>query len=524
MAVTMPAKKENRGSLRSLSIHPTIFVLVIFSILYFTDVCFRASEKFFWYDELFTLYFSRLPDLHSLWKALNSGIDFNPPLFYLLTKISNALFGEGNIATRLPEILGFWIFSLCVFQTVKRRAGVSAGFAAMLLPMLTGAYFYAYDARPHALVLGACGLAILCWQMAAETFALRRRWLIGLSVSLFFAFMFHCFALALLAPFALAEFFQMLRSRRVRWGMWLALLVPALVSLPLYIPLLSSYRQLNANNAFSKFFVAGWREVPHFYLFLFGPCVLILFGMLILFALDAFRRTRNTDAQPSFTAPPELILALAFIMLPVFGVALAKLVNGPFFSRYFLSSVAGACMVVGICAGARPGRKWISHSLVVLLIGGVALNALGLLKQRIRGEGEWLQEPSTHYLLNTTPGQPLAMHPLLTAERIELPIAVVSSFDFIYLNHYDPGLKHQLHFVAASQSEFVFAGFRRLLECAPGTFNAPLTISEFARRHADFLVYGDSAQPEQVALLGQFGLPVKSLAVVKNHFLARLSP
>ena len=520
----MPAKKEDQGSLRSLRTHPALSVLVIFSILYFIDVYFRASEKFFWYDELFTLYFARLPDLHSLWRALNSGIDFNPPLFYLLTKISDALFGEGKIATRLPEILGFWVFSLCVFQAVKRRVGVSAGFAAMLLPMLTGAYFYAYDARPHALVLCASGLAILCWQMATETFVPRRRWLIGLGVSLFLAFMFHCFALTLLAPFSIAEFFQMLRSRRIRLGVWLALLVPALVSLPLYIPLLGSYRQLNTNNAFSKFFLAGWREVPHFFLFLFGPCILILFGMLILFALDISRPPRNADAQSSSIVFPELILAFAFIALPVFGVALAKLFNGPFFSRYFLSSVAGACLVFGICAGARTGRKWISHSLVVLLIGGVALNTLSLLKKRIRGEGEWLEEPSTHYLLNTTPGQPLAAHPLLTNQPIELPIAVVNSFDFIYLNQYDPGLKHQLHFVAASQSEFVFVGFRRLLECAPTTFNAPLTISEFARRFSDFLVYGDPAHPEQVALLGQFGLPIKSLTVAGNHFLARVGP
>jgi Dolichyl-phosphate-mannose-protein mannosyltransferase len=523
VAVTVVAKKDSQTGLRA-RVHPATLLLAIFSILYFVDVCLRASEKFFWYDELFTLYFSRLPNLHSLWGALNSGIDFNPPLFYLLTSGSNALFGEGKVATRLPEILGFWIFCVCLFRFVRRRAGVPAGFAAMLFPMLTGAYFYAYDARPHALVLGACGLALVCWQMATETFSLRGRWLIGLSGSLFLAFMFHCFALTLLAPFALAELFQMVRSRRIRWGVWLALLVPALLALPVYIPLLTSYRQLNVNDAFSKFFVAGWREVPHFYLFLFGPCVLILFGMLVVFALDIFGQPRATDAQPSSAALPDLFLALVFLMLPVFGVALGKLVNGPFFSRYFLSSLAGACIVIGIGAGLRAPRKWISHVLALLLIGGVVFNTLNLLKKRSHGEGEWLEEPSTRYLLDTTPGRPLAMHSLLTAGQTNLPIAVISPFDFIYLVHYDPSLKNQLYFVAASPSEFVFAGFLRLLECAPIAFNRPLTLREFSRRYADYLVYGDLGRPEQVALLGQFGSRINSLTVLKDHFLARLGP
>ncbi len=523
MAVTTTRKKESQTGLRALRIDPAILVLFVFSLFYFLDVCLRASEKFFWYDELFTLYFSRLPNLHSLWVALNSGIDFNPPLFYLSTRASNSLLGEGLIATRLPEIIGFWIFCLCLFRFVRKRAGIIAGLSAMLFPMLTGAYFYAYEARPHALVLGACGLALVCWQMATETFSLRGRWLIGFSVSLFLAFMFHCFALTLLAPFALAELFQIVRSRRIRWNVWLALLLPALLSLPLYIPLLRSYRQLNTDNAFSKFFVPGWREVPHFYLFLFGPCILIVVGMLILFALDIFGRSRAIDAQPSSAALPDLFLGLAFMTLPLFGVALGKSVNGPFFSRYFLSALAGVCIVVGIGAGLRAGQKWISVALALLLVGGISLSIFRFAKQRIQGAGDWLEEPSTHFPLDTTPGQPLAMYPLLTAGRITLPIAVLNSFDFIYLVHYDPSLKDQLYFVATSRAEFAFSGFERLLECAPITFNRPLTLREFVERQADYLVYGDTARLNQIELLRELGSHVRSLSVLKDHFLVHLS-
>jgi hypothetical protein len=71
---------------------------------------------------------------------------------------------------------------------------------------------------------------------------------------------------------------------------------------------------------------------------------------------------------------------------------------------------------------------------------------------------------------------------------------------------------------------FTLAELFQMLRCAPNTFDALLTISEFARTNSDFLVYGDPGHPEQVPLVGQSGVPVKSLAAVGNHFLAHLTP
>ena len=141
----------------------------MFSILYLLATCYRASRKLFWFDELFTVYISRLPDLASVWNALKEGADFNPPLFYALTKFFESLDGEGPIATRLPAILGFWIFCLCLFRFVSIRTSVLAGLISMLFPLVTTAYFYAYEARAHGVVLGFCGIALICWQ-AADSF------------------------------------------------------------------------------------------------------------------------------------------------------------------------------------------------------------------------------------------------------------------------------------------------------------------------------------------------------------------
>src|ERR1039458_10781398 len=174
-------------------------VLFLFSVLYLLATCFRASRKLFWFDELFTLYISRLPDMASVWNALKQGVDFNPPLFYGLTRLSESLFGEGHIATRLPEILGFWIFCLCLFRFVSSRTSVLAGLIAMVFPLVTTAYFYAYEARSYGVVLGFAGMALICWQAATR---LRRSnwWALGLFLALLCAILTQTYAILLLVP------------------------------------------------------------------------------------------------------------------------------------------------------------------------------------------------------------------------------------------------------------------------------------------------------------------------------------
>src|SRR5581483_2879451 len=127
---TRPARDRNKH-------FAALAVATAFTIYYFADILLRASEKYFWYDELVTVYLCRLPTLGDIHQAVIHATDFNPPLFYLITRAAQSLAGEGLIATRLPEILGFWILCLALFAFVYRRAGLMAGFIAMALPVLT---------------------------------------------------------------------------------------------------------------------------------------------------------------------------------------------------------------------------------------------------------------------------------------------------------------------------------------------------------------------------------------------------
>jgi hypothetical protein len=71
--------ETNAGRLSEALSRKKYVVILIFSIAYAFETCYFASRKLFWFDELFTVYISRLPDLASIWHALSEGVDANPP-------------------------------------------------------------------------------------------------------------------------------------------------------------------------------------------------------------------------------------------------------------------------------------------------------------------------------------------------------------------------------------------------------------------------------------------------------------
>ncbi|MBA3966994.1 MAG: glycosyltransferase family 39 protein, partial [Nitrospirales bacterium] len=157
----------------------TWWVLAAFSLVYILTTCVIASKRMLWNDELFTLYISRLGDLTDIFAALGTGADQNPPSFYWLTHGVLKWLGETQLTVRLLEVIGVLLMSLCLFRFVSRRLPALYGFAAMIFPLITIAYEYAYEARPYGLVLGFSSLALLCWQEATEN-SKRIWWLIGL--------------------------------------------------------------------------------------------------------------------------------------------------------------------------------------------------------------------------------------------------------------------------------------------------------------------------------------------------------
>lgn len=490
-------------------------LLVLFSILYFADTCLRASEKAFWFDELCTLYICRLPSMHAVWQAVLHGADYNPPLFYVFTRAANGLFGEGLIATRLPAIIGVWVLCLCLFRFVYRRAGILPAWIALLFPLLTSAYFYAYEARPHGIVLGFCGLALITWQMWDEE-PRRVGWLAAFSAALACAFFTHCYAILLGVPFALAELTGPIRIRQIRWGFWMALAIPGVSAGLSFLPLLRSYKTFTAGTLFADMFRAGFHQLPAFYLMLLSPAILILILALIAFA-------GRCQGFGGVTKASELALMLGLIAIPIFGILLGKVVKGPFIPRYFMSAVAGFALLLAFGSAWGKARNIAAVVLAMVVTFGVTESFVKLVWHWKHGVGEALEEPSGKNPMDTTPGHPMAAYSVLTSiDDTTLPVAVIDPLQFLYFVHYDPRLAQHLYYVSPSKDELFSRLYKTMRESCHVHYNRERTLDDFVPQEKHFYVTGSTGYLFELQTLIETGGKIQSLRFGGPQFLAEI--
>jgi 4-amino-4-deoxy-L-arabinose transferase-like glycosyltransferase len=151
--------------------------------------------------------------------------------------------------------------------------GKISGFIAGVFPFFTLAQYYAYEARSHGIVLGWCGLALLCWQRGTEGRA-RYFWLGGFGLSLLGALLTHVYAVYLLVPFVVVEIYNVMDKKRPDWGN-LAVMALILTSLALavYLPLFRAYRSTMP----STFLAVSHDLFQHFLIDVIGPATIVLF-------------------------------------------------------------------------------------------------------------------------------------------------------------------------------------------------------------------------------------------------------
>ena len=468
----------------------TIIGAVLLSVVYFADVFWRASRKPFWFDELFTVYLCRLPSLKSTWIAVQHGADFNPPLFYVFTRISEALFGEGNIATRLPEMVGVWLLCFCLFVFIARRHGRLSGLIAAAFPLLTLAFYYAYEARPHGITLGWCGLALLCWQRVVEEKS-RPWWSVAFLLVMLGSMLTHVYAVYLIVPFALAEAYGFLSSRKIHWGIVAGLIVPLVIVVPIFLPMVGNYK------AIMPAMTGGAAMLPRalfgFTLEALGPSVFVLLLFLALLCFGTLLPRAVTSASPRQGDQPmlrlELVLAVCFLALPVFGIFGISMSHTVFFHRYFLSAVAGVAILLACSSGSllpRRSGQLLAVFMLLLISGDLAWVAYNV----VRGNRDNLVEPSSKLDFPTAPGRVMEYDETLLNMQSDLPILDINEIKYIYLFRYaPPSIVQRLYFGAPTPSDACLRGYRALANWAHVDLRTTDFASFFAT-HDHFYVYG----------------------------------
>jgi hypothetical protein len=485
-----------------------ILGIVLVSTVYFADIFLKASRKCFWFDELFTTYLCRLPDFKSTWTAVTHGADFNPPLLYLLTRGAQWPFGEGLIATRLPAIFGVWIFCVCLFLFVARRAGAIAGFIAGTFPFFTLAQYYAYEARAHGIVLGWCGLTLLCWQRNGEGQA-KNLWLAGFVTCLLGALLTHVYAVYLLFPFALVEIYNLLSTRRLNWKI-VAAMVSALglVTVTVYLPLFRRYQATipstfhpGSHDLFQRFLVNAM-----------GPALVVFLLWLLLSALDRNRPIQHANLA-ACVPRREMVVAAGFACIPLVGLLGSKVSHGPFIERYFLSSIAGYAIFLGFASSRRQVTCWSGKALagcmLLFLIADFGSTIYLAMHERIV-----LTEPSSGIPLATTPHDPMRLFDTLSTNNSGLDILVIPDLEYLYFFRYAPSFVASHLYFAAPADNIFLAAYERFAREAHLDLKLT-TFGPFLATHDRFLVYesGNSPRIDALQAIARGGYRLKSARI-----------
>jgi hypothetical protein len=341
-------------------------ILCLFSALFLIVTMVLASHKEFWCDECFTSIIASVPQSSEIWSALAAGVDTNPPLSYLAVRVSRALFGPGLAATRLPSALGVLVMCLGLYRIVVRWLPPSYAVAAMLFPLVTAVYYYAYEARPYGLMLGSLGMALMAWQEAIEG-PWRRTALLGLGLSLAVAVSSHYYAVFAVIPLAAGELTRTYLRKRLDGPIWLAF-AAGLAPLMFFLPLIK---------ATMEYIPGFWAQAtlataPRFYIFLLQDAVPAMVAILILdpLVLRVSRWPGAADPDPNALSSfptPQFIAAVGFAALPVVVVLLARLTTGAFTYRYALPAVLGLSLLV-TDAGHRYARGRTAGGLLMVLV------------------------------------------------------------------------------------------------------------------------------------------------------------
>ena len=436
-----------------------------------------ANQRHLWHDELYTFYIAQAPTLKELWKDLQ--LDMNPPLLYLLSRVSMGLLGKTAFAVRLPCTLAFFGGSLCLFELVRRRFQSSPyGALTVLVFWVTPAFYFATEARPYGLILGFFGLAMLAWWRGDCTWVLTIA-VAGMMLS-------HFFAILFLSPFLLAEAVRFRETRGVNWPNLTALLTPCV--LPFF------FLHLNAGTAFPDAFRAGFRKMASYYYWaLYEEIWVLLLGLcgaIIVYLV----LTKQRPVWPHYSKV-EKAFAAGLFALPFLVNAVIMLMHGAFFTRYSVPTLFIIPIAFVVLLGA-----W-THNNRVAALAVCSLMAVYALKHELK---------------------PAPKHSDFAQIHADLPLVAASGLTFLEMDHDEPpATVSRLYYLTDRDLALKYA-HATLFEGLPVIKqNLPIRghvepFTAFTQTHRQFLVLGTPnyaedwllryllANQAKVELLGDF--------------------
>jgi mannosyltransferase len=348
-------------------------VLLLLIIAFSAALRLPGLHESIWLDEAATWLQTR--DLDIIRTIILTGSDTYPPLHNLLTLPFLAVFGQGEVAYRLPAVVfgvlsipaAYWLGML----SGGRRAGL---LAAVLMALAPFAIHYSQEARMYALLMLTSSLfaaAVLAW--LSEPSRRRAFAVIGSGAAMLYA---HPYGVFALTSVALGGVFVLIVDR-AGWRRVLGFVLLGGAVLATYLPwLLVTLR--TARDLVDRGF---WIKRPdgddafQYVLNLAGGPLglgLLLAGLIL--ALLPFGAPRVSE-EPARSRGALIVLScLAFGPL-LMGYLVSQITTPILVSRYLICSLPALVVLAAVGYG-RLGSSMPRLSLQLVLIGGLMVPAV----------------------------------------------------------------------------------------------------------------------------------------------------
>lgn len=337
-------------------------IALILAIIFATAFAI-GSHRPMWFDEVLTILIATRPNITSLMAAMPA--DGSPPLLHLTVRALTGVLGPTQLAARLPSMVGFTGACLALYLFVRHRCGVAVGFLALAIMVSEPGWWYAFESRPYALMLGFMMLTIVSWQRAAERQNGRGLALFGMVVGIAGATLSHQLGLLEIA-------FVIFIAEGWRWSETkkpdLPLCATFLIALPLLtitIPLMRHTRDqvlevaIAARPAYTLLTPFHWIGVARkSFRAIFGLSTLLLGVPLGVVVLRKLRGKHVREPGLMVMRGYEMAAGIALAALLPLTLCVMMPVNNYYECRYAIAAMAGIGILGGFGYGTTfPDRR-----------------------------------------------------------------------------------------------------------------------------------------------------------------------
>ena len=180
----------------------SLVALAILVTFYFATSLYISSHRLLWVDEVLTVLNTRVPSWTDIWKTSTQGVDGLPPVYFMVVRIFDNLFGHTDLSIRLPSALAMTAGLLLTFDCARRVTDGLHGLVALAVLTCSFLPYYGHEARSYALYFMFASLALWIWARDRNE---SRRGAALFGAAFFLAVAMHYYAILCLVPYAVWE-------------------------------------------------------------------------------------------------------------------------------------------------------------------------------------------------------------------------------------------------------------------------------------------------------------------------------